>query len=165
MSVRSGELMNDTPARGRAFGDPVYVAAHGITVNDQVLKFEYAHALATLVLRYEGGPQGIGGKHGIMKRQANLLQRRGYLAICGEVPESYDVTFDSRIVERGGFKLTTYEARVQRALGDRITLCVIATQEGVDLVSRHLQGAAGAAFHEPAELLPETQTQGSVRPD
>lgn len=61
------------------------MSAHGITVNEGVLQFEDAHALASLVIRDRGGPGKIGVSQGMTKVRTKRLQKLGYVAICGEV--------------------------------------------------------------------------------
>lgn len=130
--------MNESTPKSRAAGDPVYVSAHGITVNEGALPFEEAYALASLVIRERGGPSKIGGRYGMPKGQAKRLQKLGYVAICGEGSqiEVPTVTIHRTPSEELGDG-STHAFKIHQHLAVGLRIWVIATHEGVDLVERN----------------------------
>jgi hypothetical protein len=80
-------------------------------------------------------------------REARRFQKLGYVDISGEVPESWDVKI-KRTASRSdelGLDIPTYETRVQQTLGLRVKFWLLVTQQGVDLVYRHLPDPASNA--------------------
>ncbi|MBU6150403.1 MAG: hypothetical protein KGR25_03075 [Chloroflexi bacterium] len=125
-------------ASSRAYGDPAYVAAHGIATKAGTLPFEDAYCLTQLVINGYGGPYPVGGRAIFSKRLALRLQDLGLVALCGEAPEQWDLTFrlEKATDKPNDWNIPTYAVRVERTVSSRCKLWVLATQEGVDLVEK-----------------------------
>lgn len=125
----------------RVGGNPAYVAAHGIA-KEMELPFEYAYAVARLVLDEGGGPVSYTGKKAKFGKPAvTTLTSLGLVELVGYSEFTQRVHIDLNVDGRVQQMLDTRYAALKItpvAATERAKWLAQATQAAFDLVAKHV---------------------------